>query len=78
MAQSDIADAIRPLEITWEHEDGDLLTDVVIVARISRPDGATSVLYECSRGTDVVTRMGLLRCGQQIEDQSTWSQPDDE
>lgn len=49
-------------------DDGDVLTDVIIVGRVLRLDGPASVLVGISPGTDRVVQVGLVTAATRIID----------
>lgn len=52
--------ALESLDIDMELDDGDILTDVVVIAKVSRLDGPTTV------GTDGITKLGLVTAANRI------------
>jgi hypothetical protein len=55
-----LKDALATLDIDMDLDDGDMLTDVLVIAKVSRLDGPTSVLQAATEGTDEITRLGLV------------------
>ena len=72
-----IVKALEPLGIEWTPEPGDMITDALVIARVSNTSGQTQVLLQTQRGMDVVTRLGLIEAARSIEQQSPWGQLDD-
>lgn len=52
--------ALETLDIEFDLDEGDMLTDVLVIAKVSRLDGDTSVLQAATEGTDEITRLGLV------------------
>lgn len=61
-----LKDALETLDITFEIDDEAMLTDVVVIARVSRVNGNTSMVYASTQGTDHITRLGLVTAAQRI------------
>lgn len=62
-----------------ELDEGEMLTDVVLAARVTRlSDGRSTVMIASSDGIDNVTRIGLLECARQIDYSTSWEQADDD
>lgn len=74
-----LGEALDRIGVTWEPDDpGDIITDAIIIAKVSGGDGDTSVVYELSDGMDWVTRLGLMEAGRQIEAMNSLRREDDE
>lgn len=58
--------ALGTLDIEFDLEDGDILTDVVVIAKVSRLDGETTVLHATTAGTDGITKLGLVTAAQRV------------
>lgn len=56
-----------PLGISLDLEDGDLVSDAVLIAKVHKPDGTVIVACKSSEGTDWVTRRGLVAAAADIE-----------
>ena len=78
--EENLVDWIRDLEIPFEPEDGDMVTDVIVMARVVNPKRSGShFYYGTNKGIDPITRMGLLACGKSLEDQqSDWVSVDED
>lgn len=61
-----LKDALATLDIEFDIDEGDLLTDVVVIARVSRLDGDTSIIHATTEGTDGITKLGLVTAAQRV------------
>ena len=55
-----MADAIMNLGVIWDYEEGDVVTDVVVLAKVIDAEGESGFALSTSAGTDFITRVGLL------------------
>lgn len=71
--------ALETLDIEFELDDGDMLTDVLVVAKVSRLDGPTTVVHAATTGTDGITALGLVTAAQKIisDDWSPYDREED-
>jgi hypothetical protein len=58
-----LADVLKTLDIDMELDDEAIITDVVVVAKVQRMDGSTTVAHARTEGTDWITVLGLTRIG---------------
>ena len=56
-----------PLGITLDLDDGDLVSDAVLIAKVHKHDGTVVVASKASEGTDWVTRRGLVAAAADVE-----------
>ena len=61
-----LKDALESLDIEFELDDGDMLTDVLVIAKVSRIDGPTTILHATTEGTDGITKLGLVTAAQRL------------
>lgn len=61
-----LKDALESLDIEFDLDEGAMLTDVVVIAKVSRLDGDTSVLHATTVGTDGLTKLGLVTAAQRV------------
>jgi hypothetical protein len=54
-----LAEILKTLDIDMEIDDGALVTDVLVIAKVQRLDGATTVIHCTTEGTDWITAIGL-------------------
>lgn len=55
-----LKEILETLDIEFELDEGDMVTDVVVIAKVSRLDGPTTVLQAATEGTDSITKLGLV------------------
>ena len=66
------------LNFDVELDDDEMVSDAVILARVTRmSDGRSSFVLCGNEGLDVVTRTGLIECGRQVND-GGWHDVDEE
>lgn len=58
--------ALETLDIEFDLDEGDMLTDVLVIAKVSRLDGDTTVLHATTAGTDGLTKLGLVTAAQRV------------
>lgn len=61
-----LKEALQTLDIDMELDDGDMLTDVLVIAKVSRLDGPTTILHASTVGTDGITKLGLVTAANRI------------
>lgn len=64
----DLGEVITRLNATLDIEDEDLITDVVVIAKILDPNGRVSMGLAASEGTDWLTKLALLTAGKSAFD----------
>lgn len=70
-----VQDALAALEFGLELDDDELVTDAVIVLRITRMgDGRSTVGFTKSDTADAVIVAGLIECARQLND-GGWGDP---
>ena len=75
--QVNVADWIRHLDVPFNPEDGDMITDVVILGRIMNANRNESQFYVGMNPTiDIITRMGLIAAGGMWEAGRKWENVD--
>lgn len=60
------------LGLDLELQDGDIVTDAILIARISRGDGSSYVGVDTSSGTDLIVEGGLLEFAREAHRRQTW------
>ena len=55
-----LAEALKTLDLELEIDDNAMVTDVLVIAKVQRLDGATSGVHCATECTDWVTAMGLV------------------
>lgn len=75
-----LKEALQTLDIDMELDDGDMLTDVLVIAKVSRLDGPTTILHASTTGTDGITKLGLVTAANRIisGDWQSYDSKDDE
>lgn len=72
-----IRDAVTALTFDVELDDDEMLTDAVILGRVTRmSDGRATFTLAGSDGLDTVIRAGLIECARQITE-GGWEEVDD-
>lgn len=61
-----LKEVLETLDIEFDLDEGDLVTDVLVLAKVQRLDGPSTVLHATSEGTDSVTTLGLLAAGGKV------------
>lgn len=61
-----LKDALDSLDIEFDLDDGDMLTDVLVIAKVSRLDGPTTIVHATTQGTDGITALGLVTAANSI------------
>lgn len=61
-----LKEALESLDIEFELGDGDMLTDVLVIAKVSRLDGPTTIVHASTIGTDGITKLGLVTAANEI------------
>jgi cobalamin biosynthesis protein CbiD len=52
--------------VTLDLEDADLVSDVLVVAKVSTTDGGTTIAIGASDGMDWVTQLGLVAAASRV------------
>jgi hypothetical protein len=58
--------ALETLDIEFDLDDGDMLTDVLVIAKVARLDGPTTVVHASTQGSDGLTVLGMVTAAQNI------------
>lgn len=61
-----LKEALESLDIEFELGEGDMLTDVLVIAKVARLDGPTTILHATTVGTDGITKLGLVTAANEI------------
>lgn len=61
-----LKEALESLDIEFKLADGDMLTDVLVIAKVSRLDGPTTIVHATTVGTDGITKLGLVTAANEI------------
>lgn len=68
--------ALASLNFEVELDDDEMIADAVVIARCTRmSDGRTTVTFAKTDGADIVTVLGLLESGRQIQT-GEWDEAD--
>ncbi|SDI40744.1 hypothetical protein SAMN05421505_14918 [Sinosporangium album] len=67
MAGSDISRIMQSLGITLDLSDGDLVSDLILIAKIHKPDGGVTLISRTSEGTDWITRRGMIAAANEVD-----------
>jgi hypothetical protein len=78
MAEKKIGELLDSLNTTLELDDGDMVTDVVIIAKIVLPDGAVSLGIGQSETTTWLDQLGLVHGAIGVIRQGRFTQGDDD
>lgn len=54
-----LAEILKTLDIDLELDDGAIVTDAIVVCKVQRLDGKTTVAHGMTEGTDWITAVGL-------------------
>ena len=73
-------ESLAGMEITGpELEDGDVITDVVIISRVMRPDQkASSLVWHASEQTDAIVQLGLMSAAKMLMEAGYMEDGDDD
>jgi hypothetical protein len=71
-----MADLLTGRGVTIELDQGDMITDVVVLARISRTDGSTTLGLAISEGTSWLDQYGLVKAAGNVLDSAGWDSDD--
>lgn len=61
-----LKEVLETLDIEFELDDGAMVTDVIVVAKVSRIDGPTTIVHASTEGTDGITKLGLVTAAARI------------
>lgn len=72
-------EALSGIEITGpELDEGDVITDVVIITRVMRPDQkASSLVWHASENTDAIVQLGLMSAAKMLMEAGYMDDEDD-
>ena len=62
----ELMEALETLDFDIELGDGDLVTDVLVIAKVVRLDGPTTILHAATSGTDGITKLGLVTAASRV------------
>lgn len=62
-----IGDLLNSLGVTYQQEDGALISDALVILKVIREDGAVSLRLGWSDGMSWIERIGMLRTAEHIE-----------
>lgn len=54
--------------VTIDLDDGDFVSDIVVIAKISRADGGTNIGIGSTIGMDWITQLGIITAAKSIVD----------
>lgn len=79
MPNRNVADMLKALGIEDDFQEGDMITDAIVLARVSNPRFSRATFYfGASPGMDVIIRLGLLAAGNDLEGSREWESPNEE
>jgi len=62
-----IGQLLDTLGVTMILDEGDMVTDVVVIMKVLEPDGSVNIGITKSEGTDWITKLGLLDAANRLE-----------
>jgi hypothetical protein len=62
-----VSDVLDQLGLTLDIEDGEMISDAVLVMKVHRTNGEVYVATRCTEGTDWVTARGLVAVAEDID-----------
>ena len=68
MTTLNLAEVLLPYGLEADLDDGDLITDVMVIAKVSAADGTTAIQISAPDGCDWIAQRGLLSAAQFIAD----------
>jgi hypothetical protein len=74
----DVARNLDQLGIRLDLDEGDLVSDAVLIAKVHKQDGGVTVVLRTAHGTDWVTKRGLIAVANDIEGQDYRDRSDPE
>lgn len=78
MAERDLAEILSGRNATLEMEDGDMVTDAVVLCRISGANGETRIGMSITEGTSWLDQFGMVKAAGNILDFAAWTDEDDD
>jgi hypothetical protein len=75
MSDQQIGNLVDRHGVILDLEDADLVSDVLVVAKVSTTDGGTTIAIGASDGMDWVTQLGLVTAAARIIDSGFEEQP---
>jgi hypothetical protein len=73
-----MSDPLAQLGLTLDLEEGDIVSDAVLIMKVHKPDGTVIVSGRSTDGTDWVTRRGLIAAAEDIEREGYVDAKDDD
>lgn len=74
--ERDIAELLVGRGATIDLADGDIVTDMIVLCRVSRVDGTTSLGIAFTEGTSWLDQFGLVKAADNILSQGDWRTDD--
>ena len=72
-----VSEALANFDMEFNFEEGEFVTDVIVIAKTSELNGRSSVYVKTSPDCDVITQLGLLEAGRQITNgEGNWKEAD--
>jgi cobalamin biosynthesis protein CbiD len=62
-----LSPTLAQIGIELDLDDGDLVSDAVLIAKVHKPDGGVRVIMRASEGTDWVTQRGLIAVANDVD-----------
>lgn len=68
MSRLKAGEIVDSLDATLEITDGQIVTDLVLVAKVADPEGQPAIVIGTSGGMDWITQLGIVTAAAQILD----------
>lgn len=78
MADQDITEILAGRGCTLDLDDGDMVTDAIVLCRVSNAEGGTSLGIALTEGTSWFDQFGLVKAAENMLDQGEWRSTDDD
>jgi len=62
-----IGQLLDTMGVTMELDEGDMVTDVLVIMKVIEKDGTVNIGVTKSEGTDWITKLGLLDAAHRLE-----------
>lgn len=66
MAKTDIAEIIAGRGVTLDLDEGDVVTEVVVLCRVEQREGETTLGVAVAEGTSWIDQVGLVRAADSL------------
>ncbi|MBU5946795.1 hypothetical protein ACWEV9_19285 [Streptomyces albogriseolus] len=78
MASQKIGQLIDNLGVEADLDDGDMVTDALVLTKVIKADGTVTLATARSEALDWITRLGMLTAAQAIENSGYTDSPTDD